>query len=150
MSAETLAITPSRLTAEAMLHEARERRLTETARRGFVSGYEGIRISATGRRFRILDVTIWNVNDASGRAIGQAATFARWSVSVEPAGLARASVAVSRPCAAEAPRRLTSPRVGRWRVRHDHQTLRHLRPAPRGFGSNAFSRSRAAATTRFF
>jgi hypothetical protein len=79
MSAETLAITPSRLTAEAMLHEARERLLTDTARRGFVSGYEGIRISAAGRRFRILDVTIWNVNDASGRAIGQAATFAHWA-----------------------------------------------------------------------
>ena len=79
MSAATLTATPSRLTAEPVLHEARERLLAETARMGFVSGYEGVRISATGRRFRILDVTIWNVTDASSLAIGQAATFAQWA-----------------------------------------------------------------------
>jgi hypothetical protein len=80
MDAETLLKTPSRLTAEATLREARERLLEETTRKGFVTGYEGVRISATGRRFRIHDVTIWNVTDASGVALGQAATFARWTV----------------------------------------------------------------------
>jgi hypothetical protein len=71
--------TPSRLTAEPMLREARERLLAETARKGFVSGYEGVRISATGRRFTIRDVTIWTASDAEGRPLGQAATFPRWT-----------------------------------------------------------------------
>ena len=70
--------TPSRLTAEPTLRAARETLLAETARKGFVSGYEGVRIGATGRRFLIQDVTIWNVANADGTAAGQAATFARW------------------------------------------------------------------------
>lgn len=79
MSARELVRTPSRLTAEPVLREARERLLEQTAQDGFVSGYEGVRISATGRRFRISNVTIWNVADAAGNPAGQAATFARWT-----------------------------------------------------------------------
>ncbi len=79
MSAMELVRTPSRLTAESMLRDARERLLEQTARDGFVSGYEGVRISATGRRFRISNVTIWNVTDVVGAPAGQAATFARWT-----------------------------------------------------------------------
>ncbi|MEQ1716601.1 MAG: MEKHLA domain-containing protein [Hyphomicrobium sp.] len=79
MTPEVLVITPSRLTAEPMLREARERVLEETTRRGFISGYEGVRISATGRRFFIQNVTIWNLIDGGGRPAGQAATFDRWS-----------------------------------------------------------------------
>jgi hypothetical protein len=71
--------TPSRLTAEPMLRDAREKLLAQTARDGFVSGYEGVRISATGRRFRISNVTVWNVTDAEGKPAGQAATFGRWT-----------------------------------------------------------------------
>jgi hypothetical protein len=70
--------TPSRLTAEPTLRAARERLLAETLQKGFVDGYEGVRISATGRRFLIRNVTIWNVTDAEGRPLGQAATFADW------------------------------------------------------------------------
>jgi len=76
--AEQFILTPSRLTAEPTLRAARESLLAETARKGFVSGYEGVRISATGRRFQIQNVTIWNVVDAGGTAAGQAATFAHW------------------------------------------------------------------------
>jgi len=79
MSVDQLLATPSRLTAEPMLREARERLLEQTARDGFVCGYEGVRISATGRRFRISNVTIWNVSDPEGNPAGQAATFARWT-----------------------------------------------------------------------
>jgi MEKHLA domain len=79
MTPAALVATPSRLTAEPMLREARERLLEETAQKGFVSGYEGVRISATGRRFRISNVTIWNVTDAAGRPAGQAAAFGRWT-----------------------------------------------------------------------
>lgn len=79
MSAEQLLATPSRLTAEPMLREERERLLEQAARDGFFTGYEGVRISATGRRFRISNATVWNVTDAAGRPAGQAATFARWT-----------------------------------------------------------------------
>lgn len=79
MSPTQLLATPSRLTAEPMLREARERLLAQTARDGFLSGYEGVRISATGRRFHISNVTIWNVTDLAGQPAGQAATFARWT-----------------------------------------------------------------------
>jgi hypothetical protein len=78
MTPHALMSTPSRLTAEPTLREARERLLAETARRGFVDGYEGVRISATGRRFLIRDVTIWNIADVGGLPLGQAATFADW------------------------------------------------------------------------
>ncbi|MGE5369286.1 MAG: MEKHLA domain-containing protein [Chloroflexota bacterium] len=71
--------TPSRLTAEPMLREERARFLAQAARDGFVNGYEGVRISSRGRRFRISNATIWNVTDAGGQAAGQAATFARWT-----------------------------------------------------------------------
>jgi MEKHLA domain len=80
MDAARFVATPSRLTAEPMLREARERLLARTARDGYVSGYQGVRISASGRRFRIRDVTIWNVTNAAGLPAGQAATFADWEV----------------------------------------------------------------------
>ena len=70
--------TPSRLTAEPALRAAREKLLAETTRKGFVSDYEGVRIGASGRRFLIQNVTIWNVAGADGAAAGQAATFADW------------------------------------------------------------------------
>jgi len=80
MTADAFMETPSRLTAEPMLREAREHLLQETARRGYLRGYEGVRVTSKGQRFRIHDVIIWNVIDASGRALGQAATFARWTM----------------------------------------------------------------------
>jgi hypothetical protein len=79
MSPQTLLATPSRLTAEPALRDAREALLAQTARDGFATGYEGVRVSAKGRRFRISNVTIWNVADPEGRPAGQAATFARWT-----------------------------------------------------------------------
>ena len=78
LSPQELIATPSRLTAEAELREAREHVLAETARKGFVTGYTGVRVSKTGKHFRILDVTVWNVTDADGRPLGQAASFAHW------------------------------------------------------------------------
>jgi len=78
LSPQDLIATPSRLTAEAELREARDLVLAETARRGFITGYTGVRVSRTGRRFRIRDVTIWNVTDADARPLGQAASFAHW------------------------------------------------------------------------
>lgn len=79
MSAGALIRMPSRLTAEPMNQAAREHFMQQTRERGFAIGYQGVRISASGRRFRIEDATLWNVLDASGAPAGQAATFARWT-----------------------------------------------------------------------
>jgi hypothetical protein len=69
---------PSRLSAEAMLREERQALLDRVARDGFIDDYSGIRISATGRRFRIEQATVWTLIDGQGAVHGQAATFDRW------------------------------------------------------------------------
>ena len=79
MTPEALIKMPSRMTAEPGVRAAREKALEDTKRQGFSTGYEGIRISATGRRFTIHDATIWNLVDAKGEPAGQAATFSRWT-----------------------------------------------------------------------
>ena len=70
--------TPSRLTAEPMHRDERARLLDRTRRNGFVDDYQGIRISRTGRRFRIEQAIVWNLTDAAGQLRGQAATFHEW------------------------------------------------------------------------
>lgn len=42
---------------------------------GLVTGYRGIRVSSSGRRFRIDAGRIWTVLDDDGRSVGQAAAF---------------------------------------------------------------------------
>ncbi len=79
MTPEAFIQMPSRLTAEPGARAAREKALAETRSQGYSTGYEGIRISVTGKRFYIQDATIWNLLDAEGRPAGQAATFSRWS-----------------------------------------------------------------------
>jgi len=71
--------TPSRLTAEPVAREDRERLLVETRRHGYVDHYEGVRISRTGRRFRVRNALVWNLIDAAGTYAGQAATFDEWT-----------------------------------------------------------------------
>jgi len=78
MSWEELTRTPSRLTAEVPDRKGREKLLQAVARRGFIDDYSGVRISKTGRRFRISRATIWNLIDANGKNCGQAAMFDRW------------------------------------------------------------------------
>lgn len=72
---EGLTSMPSRLTAEPMLREERARLLQQAEKRGFIDDYSGVRISATGRRFRIDGAVIWTLTDAQGARVGQAATF---------------------------------------------------------------------------
>jgi hypothetical protein len=71
-------LTPSRASAEAARQAAREAFMRRVREHGYVSGYEGVRVAANGRRFVIEDTTVWNVVDADGVFHGQAASFARW------------------------------------------------------------------------
>ena len=75
---EELVGLPSRLSAEAPAREERERLLARVTAHGFIDDYSGIRIAKSGRRFRILRATVWNVADGAGRRIGQAAAFSDW------------------------------------------------------------------------
>lgn len=78
MTWDELTRTPSRLTAEAPNREERARLLAAVTAQGYIDNYSGIRISKTGRRFRIAQATVWNLLDESGRYAGQAAQFAHW------------------------------------------------------------------------
>jgi len=78
MSWEELTRTPSRLTAEAPNREERARLLAAVTARGFIDDYSGIRISKTGRRFRIARATVWNLLSEAGKPCGQAAMFSAW------------------------------------------------------------------------
>lgn len=79
LTPEQLAATPSRLTAEPVHRDERARLLARTRRDGYVDDYAGIRVSRTGRRFRIERAVVWNLADAAGGHRGQAATFDRWT-----------------------------------------------------------------------
>lgn len=78
MSWEELTRTPSRLTAEAPNRGERAKLLEAVTRRGFIDDYSGVRISKTGRRFRISRATVWNLLTTDGKSCGQAAMFDRW------------------------------------------------------------------------
>lgn len=64
---------PSRLSAPAANQEKRGAALDQVSRLGCIQGYAGLRIASSGRCFRIGDTTIWNLLDADGRCLGQAA-----------------------------------------------------------------------------
>jgi hypothetical protein len=78
MSWAELTRTPSRLTAEAPEREQRAKLLATVARQGFIDDYSGVRISKTGRRFKISRATVWNLISENGEPCGQAAMFDRW------------------------------------------------------------------------
>ena len=69
---------PSRLSAEPVDREERQRLLDSVARHGFATGYSGIRIAKSGRRFLIEAGVVWQLIDRDGAVRGQAATFANW------------------------------------------------------------------------
>ena len=71
--------TPSRLTAEPVNRDERARTLDRVAAHGFITDYQGVRISRTGRRFLVERATVWNVLDGHGAKRGQAATFSQWT-----------------------------------------------------------------------
>ena len=70
---------PSRFSAEAPDRAERQALLERVARDGYIADYAGVRISATGHRFRIEQAIVWNLIDADGAIHGQAAAFDRWT-----------------------------------------------------------------------
>jgi len=70
---------PSKKTAEVDLQENRKKLLDEVSKNGYAKNYFGIRISSTGKRFKIENVKIWNVLDEKNQKIGQAASFKNWT-----------------------------------------------------------------------
>ncbi len=70
---------PSKQSVEPDLLDERQQMLAQIKDGGCYDGYEGIRISKSGKRFSIKNVTIWKVIDAQGIVYGQAATFADWT-----------------------------------------------------------------------
>ncbi len=81
----TLLATPARHTAEPMHRDERQRLLDRTREQGFVDDYSGVRISTTGKRFRIERAIVWNLIDEAGSYCGQAATFEQWVPLASPA-----------------------------------------------------------------
>ena len=69
---------PSSRSAEAEHRAERRLLLDEVDRNGFIENYSGIRVSRTGRRFRILRAKVFNLLDRAGVYAGQAAVFADW------------------------------------------------------------------------
>lgn len=78
MNWEQLIQTPSRNTTEPLSREEREALLKEANLKGYITNYGGIRISSTGKRYLIQNITLWNLFDSKGEYCGQAATFSHW------------------------------------------------------------------------
>jgi hypothetical protein len=78
MSWQNMVQLPSRHSAEPVQREERQRLLDCVRRQGYIDDYAGVRISATGKRFRIARASVWNLLDASGDSVGQAASFSAW------------------------------------------------------------------------
>ncbi|NBX02874.1 MAG: MEKHLA domain-containing protein [Alphaproteobacteria bacterium] len=78
MDFDTFTGLPSRLSAEPDAREERERLLEKAQKNGYVDDYQGVRITATGKRFRIRNCTLWNVINEQNERIGQAARFSDW------------------------------------------------------------------------
>ena len=69
---------PSRMSAEPVNQEERMRLLATVTEKGFIENYQGIRISASGKRFEIRNAVVWNLVDEQGFYHGQAACFKDW------------------------------------------------------------------------
>lgn len=69
---------PSRQTAEPSERQGRAQILNQATQQGYIHNAQVIRISQTGRRFKIEDVELWDVLNQQGQRCGQAARFSQW------------------------------------------------------------------------
>jgi hypothetical protein len=79
MTWQEMVALPSRLSAEPLTREERQRLLDRVSSQGYIDDYTGMRISKTGKRFLIENATVWNLISSEGHIVGQAAAFAHWS-----------------------------------------------------------------------
>lgn len=70
--------TPSSATAPQEGRAERAAMMQQVVQGGFVFGYDGQRVSRTGRVFLIQDVTIWRLLDEKDQSFGIAAFFRRY------------------------------------------------------------------------
>lgn len=66
---------PSRLSAEPVNRADRQALLDRVTKEGYVSGYSGVRIAKSGRRFVIDKGCVWQLTGQDGTYHGQAAIF---------------------------------------------------------------------------
>lgn len=78
LSWEQFTVMPSRASAEPMEENRRQELLENAKKQGLIQNYQGTRQSSDGKRFYIIDVTLWNIINAQGQYLGQAAKFDRW------------------------------------------------------------------------
>jgi hypothetical protein len=69
---------PSRVSAEPVNQVERARLLQAVTDKGYIDDYSGIRISSSGKRFKISDAIVWNLANEQGEYAGQAAMFSNW------------------------------------------------------------------------
>ncbi len=79
MTWEEFTALPSRLSAEPVHRDERARLMAQVREKGFISDYSGVRISKSGKRFRIHAATVFNLEDERGKPCGQAALFRDWT-----------------------------------------------------------------------
>lgn len=79
MTWDEFTVLPSRLSAEPMVAEERQRLLDEATQKGYIDTYEGVRIAKNGSRFLIRDTVLWNVTDDHAVMHGQACVIKRWT-----------------------------------------------------------------------
>ena len=80
LSWDELTSMPSSQSAEpeSMIQEDRDRLLAQVSSQGFIDNYSGIRISSSGKRFRINNGIVWNLINQQAEYCGQAAVFSQY------------------------------------------------------------------------
>jgi len=62
---------PSRLSAEPIDRDERQKLLDAVASHGFAEGYSGLRIAKSGRRFWMEDGVVWQLIDRNGAHVAR-------------------------------------------------------------------------------
>jgi hypothetical protein len=78
---------PSSESAEPVNQTERDRLLADVNKQGYIDNYQGIRITASGKRFKIDNAIVWNLIDAADSYCGQAAVLYRWTYLTKPSAL---------------------------------------------------------------
>jgi hypothetical protein len=79
MNWQELTSLPSRQSAAAIEQVERSLLLKTVSEQGYIDNYSGVRISKTGKRFRLQKAIVWNLIDAQGEYRGQAAVCHHWN-----------------------------------------------------------------------